>query len=41
MCRPMRDLGRWGALHIRRLRFALPTVNKVLSLRDFPDIQEF
>jgi hypothetical protein len=41
MCRPMRDLGRWVAYYVRRLRFASPTVNIVLSLRDFSDIQEF
>jgi hypothetical protein len=34
MCRPIRGLGRIGWFPFRRLRYATPTVNKVLSLQD-------
>jgi hypothetical protein len=41
MCRPVRDLGRWVARYVRRLRFASPTVNKVLSLRDLSNYKKY
>jgi hypothetical protein len=34
MYRPCRTFGKLSSFYIRRLRFASPTVNKVLSLRD-------
>jgi hypothetical protein len=32
MCRPCRTLGKLSSFYIRRLHFASPTINKVLSL---------